>query len=54
MKKQKPIEIKEDPALKARRQARQSLGAVTPARVITPPNLKPPRHKKKAAEGDLE
>jgi len=54
MKKQKPLEIKEDPALKARRQARQSVGSVAPARVITPPHLKPPRHKKKDAPEDLD
>lgn len=54
MKKPKPLEIKEDPALKARRQARREVGTVTPVRVLTPRNLKPPRHKKKIEEGDLD
>ncbi len=46
MKKPKPLEIKEDPALKARRRARQAVGTVKPARVITPKHLKDPRHKR--------
>ena len=50
MKPAKPLEIKEDPALKARRRARQAIGTVKPARVITPKKLKPPRHKKVALD----
>lgn len=46
MKKPKPLEIKEDRSLQARRRARQAVGAVKPARVITPKSLKDPRHKK--------
>ncbi|MGC4056451.1 MAG: hypothetical protein QM757_47245 [Paludibaculum sp.] len=46
MKKPKPLEIKEDRSLQARRRARQAVGAVKPARVITPKVMKDPRHKK--------
>jgi hypothetical protein len=50
MKKLKPLEIKEDPSLKARRQARAAMGSVKPARPITPRNLRAPRHKKSPLE----
>jgi len=50
MKKPKPLEIKEDRPLKARRQARQAIGSVKPAAVITPRVRKPPRHKKDLLE----
>ncbi|MBI4889474.1 MAG: hypothetical protein HY821_02540 [Acidobacteria bacterium] len=52
VKKPKPIEIHEDAALKARRRARVSVGAVKPSFAITPKAAKPPKHKKKAAEAD--
>ena len=52
MKKPKPLEIKEDPALKARRRARQAIGPVKPVRVITPKAMKDPKHKKVIREDD--
>ncbi|MBI5084923.1 MAG: hypothetical protein HZB13_10055 [Acidobacteria bacterium] len=53
MRKLKPLEIKEDASLKARRRARGVVGTVKPGQVITPKALRPPRHKKKPLE-DLE
>lgn len=52
MKKPKPLEIKEERPLVARRRARQAVGPVKPARPMTPKTLKPPRHKRPAAEDD--
>ena len=46
MKKQKPIEIKEDSALKARRLARQQVGTVAATRVIEPKKVRPARQKR--------
>ena len=54
MKKPKPLEIKEDPALKARRRARQAVGSVKPGQVLTPKNLKDPRHKKQPGEDERD
>lgn len=50
MKKLKPLEIKEDASLKARRRARRVVGAVKPGAIITPKNLRPPRYKEKPLE----
>jgi hypothetical protein len=52
MKKLKPIQITIDRPAKARRQARQSVGAVAPTRVLTPKTQRPPRHKKPLVEDD--
>jgi hypothetical protein len=52
MKKLKPLEIKEDAGLKARRRARAAVGMVKPARVMTPKSLKPARHKRKPGEDE--
>ena len=54
MKKPKPLEIKEDPALKARRRARQAVGSVKPGQVLTPKNLKGPRHKKQPGDDEQD
>ena len=54
MKKPKPLEIKEDPALKARRRARQAVGSVKPGQVLTPKHRKAPRHKKQPGEDGLD
>lgn len=53
MKKPKPLEIKEDRSLQARRRARHTVGSVKPAQVITPKPRKAPRHRPTLAE-DLE
>ncbi|MBL0156032.1 MAG: hypothetical protein IPP47_02800 [Bryobacterales bacterium] len=52
MKKPKPLEIKEDPALKARRRARQAIGPVKPTRLIVPKDMRAPKHKKDIREDD--
>lgn len=50
MKKQKPLEIKEEKAMVARRRARAAVGPVKPTRAIEPKSQRPPRHKKKVQQ----
>lgn len=50
MKRKIVIEIPDETAAKARRKSRAAAGSPQPTRVITPRHLRPPKHKKKAAE----
>lgn len=50
MKQKITLEIKEEPALKARRRARQVVGAVKPQRVIAAAKGKGPKHRKQEEE----
>jgi hypothetical protein len=52
VKKQKPLEIKEEKAMVARRRARAAVGPVKPSRPIEPKSQRPPRHKKKLEQED--
>jgi hypothetical protein len=53
MKKKITLDLSEETALKARRRARQALGAVKPKQVIQPATKKPPKHKKQETEREI-